>query len=66
MISAYIDRYEGDVAVLLLGESMKKVNFPREFLPDGVCEGDYITMDIALDEEANKEAEEEALELLRD
>ena len=45
---------------------MKKVNFPREFLPDDVDEGDYITLDIALDEEANKKAEEEALELLRD
>ncbi|MBE6085112.1 MULTISPECIES: DUF3006 domain-containing protein [Selenomonas] len=66
MISAYIDRYEGELAVLLLGESMKKVNFPREFLPDDVDEGDYITLDIALDEEANKKAEEEALELLRD
>ncbi len=66
MISAYIDRYEGELAVLLLGESMKKVNFPREFLPDEVDEGDYITLDIALDEEANKKAEEEALELLRD
>ena len=66
MISAYIDRYEGEMAVLLLGESMKKVNFPREFLPDDVDEGDYITLDIALDEEANKKAEEEALELLRD
>ena len=65
MISAYIDRYEGELAVLLLGESMKKVNFPREFLPDDVDEGDYITLDIALDEEANKKAEEEALELLR-
>ena len=66
MISAYIDRYEGELAVLLLGESMKKVNFPHEFLPDDVDEGDYITLDIALDEEANKKAEEEALELLRD
>ena len=66
MISAYIDRYEGELAVLLLGESMKKVNFPREFLPDDVDEGDYITLDIALDEEANKKAEDEALELLRD
>ena len=66
MISAYNDSYEGELAVLLLGESQKKVNFPREFLPDDVDEGDYITLDIALDEEANKKAEEEALELLRD
>lgn len=66
MISAYIDRYEGDLAVLLLGESMKKVNFPKEFLPAEVGEGDYVKIDITLDEEANDEAEEEALELLRD
>ncbi len=66
MISAYIDRYEGKLAVLLLGEEMKKVNFPREFLPDDVGEGDYIKIDIALDKEANEAAEQEALELLND
>ncbi|SDP31679.1 DUF3006 domain-containing protein [Selenomonas ruminantium] len=66
MISAYIDRYEGKLAVLLLGEEMKKVNFPREFLPDDAGEGDYIRIDIALDKEANEAAEQEALELLRD
>ena len=66
MISAYIDRYEGQLAVLLLGEEMKKVNFPREFLPDDVGEGDYIKIDIALDKEANEAAEQEALELLND
>lgn len=31
MISAYIDRFEGELAVLLLGDEMKKVNFPRSF-----------------------------------
>ena len=66
MISAYIDRYEGDLAVLLLGEEMKKVNCPRKFLPEDVDEGDYIKIDIALDQEANEAAEQEALELLRD
>lgn len=66
MISAYIDRYEGELAVLLLGDNMKKVNFPKEFLPAEAGEGDYVKIDITLDEEANDEAEEEALELLRD
>ena len=66
MISAYIDRYEGNLAVLLLGDDMKKVNFPKEILPDEVGEGDYITIDIALDKEANEQAEAEALELLKD
>ena len=66
MISAYIDRFEGNLAVLLLGDEMKKVNFPREFLPAEVGEGDYIKMDIAPDKEADEQAEAEALELLRD
>ena len=66
MIAAYIDRYEGNIAVLLLGEEMKKVNFPKEFLPTDVGEGDYITIDIALDKEANEQAAAEALELLND
>ena len=66
MISAYIDRYEGNLAVLLLGDDMKKVNFPKEFLPADADEGDYITIDIALDKEANEQAEAEALELLKD
>ena len=66
MISAYIDRYEGNLAVLLLGDEMKQLNFPKEYLPADVSEGDYITIDIALDKEANEEAEAEALELLKD
>jgi hypothetical protein len=66
MISAYIDRYEGNLAVLLLGDDMKKVNFPREYLPAEAGEGDYIKIDIALDEEANEKAAQEALELLRE
>lgn len=66
MISAYIDRYEGNMAVLLLGEDMKKVNFPREYLPAEVGEGDYIKIDITLDKEANEQAEADALELLHD
>jgi len=66
VISAYIDRYEGDLAVLLLGEDMKKVNFPRAYLPAEAGEGDYIRIDIVLDKEANDAAEAEALQLLQD
>ena len=64
MISAYIDRFEGDLAVLLLGDALKKVNFPREFLPAEVSEGDYIKMNISLDEDANNDAADEAWNLL--
>lgn len=65
MISAVIDRFEGDKAVLLLGDEEKQVNFPAKFLPEEVTEGDYIKIDISYDEEATKEAAEEADALLR-
>lgn len=65
MISAVIDRFEGDKAVLLLGDEEKQVNFPAKFLPEEVTEGDYIKIDIAYDEEATKAAEEEAEALLK-
>ena len=67
-ISAYIDRFEGDLAVLYLGDddNMKKVNFPKCCLPEGVGEGDYLRIDIAYDKEATEKAEQEALDLLKD
>ena len=66
MIYAYIDRFEEDVAVLLLGDEMKKLHFPKAYLPDGLHEGDYITMDIRFDPETTEKAEQEALDLLKD
>lgn len=66
MISAYLDRFEGKYAVLLLGDTMAKVNFPREFLPSNVSEGDYLTISMERDAAATEAAEDAALELLKD
>ena len=44
MISAYLDRFEGDLAVLLLGDAMVKVNFPRAFLPKDVAEDEALEL----------------------
>ena len=66
MISAYLDRFEEDNAVLLLGDDMKKCNFPRSYLPDGLNEGDYVKIDIQYDKETTEAAEAEAQALLRD
>ena len=65
-VSAYLDRFEGDLAVLYLGDDMKKVNFPRQYLPPEVSDGDYLQLDISYDEQATKQAEQEALDLLND
>lgn len=66
MISAYIDRFEGDLAVLLLGDDLKKINFPSKYLPQDLHEGDYIKITISYDEQKTSEAEAEALALLND
>ena len=66
MISAYLDRFEEDKAVLLLGDDMKKCNFPRSDLPAGLNEGDYVKIDIQYDKETTEAAEAEAQALLRD
>ena len=66
MISAYLDRFEGNLAVLLIGDEEKKVNFPKEFLPAEVEEGEYLKLEISRDEEKTAEAEAEALSLLQE
>ena len=65
MTFAVIDRFEGDKAVLLVGEEEKKVVFPADELPAGPSEGDYIRWEISFDEERTKMAREEAEDLLR-
>ena len=65
MAFAVIDRFEEDKAVLLVGESEKKVVFPAEELPAGLSEGDYIRWEISFDEERTKAAREGAADLLR-
>ena len=59
MLSAVIDRFEEDKAVLLIGDEEIKVNFPRKLLDKSLKEGDYITLDIKYDAKATKEAQEE-------
>ena len=59
MLSAVIDRFEEDKAVLLIGDEEIKVNFPRKLLDKNLKEGDYVTLDIKYDAKATKEAQEE-------
>ena len=65
MLSAVIDRFEEDKAVLLIGDEEIKVNFPRKLLDKNLKEGDYVTLDIKYDAKATKEAQEEVQNLLK-
>ena len=66
VVEAVIDRYEGDQAVLLLGEDERSVVFPARFLPTGLDEGAYLRIEIAFDAEATVQAQREAADLLRE
>lgn len=65
MLSAVIDRFEEDKAVLLIGDEEIKVNFPRKLLDKKLKEGDYITLDIKYNAKTTKEAQEEVQNLLK-
>jgi len=66
MVQAVIDRFEEQKAVLLVGEAEQKVIFPRNCLPEGLQEGDYLQMEITYDREATTAARQEAAALLRE
>lgn len=66
MTSAVIDRFEGSFAVLLVGEDEIPVNWPSQFLPVGVREGDYLDFSCTYNEIATHQAQEEAQKLLSD
>lgn len=63
-ITAVVDRFEGDKAVLLLADETKQVAFPRVCLPSEVKEGDYLAVMIEINEERTREARAEAESLL--
>ena len=56
---AVIDRIEdGGTAVVLVGEDERKVELPASLLPEGAEGGSHLSVTIALDEAARREAEE--------
>ncbi len=63
-MTAVIDRFEGENAVLLVGDDERQVVFPAAALPEGLNEGDYLRMSICYDAEATKRAMEESERLL--
>lgn len=66
MLSAVIDRFEENKAVLLIGEAETRVVFPKKFLPENVKEGDYLRLTVAYDGEATSAAKREAESLLQE
>ena len=64
-MQAVIDRFEGDLAVLLLGEDeQEELNVAQEFLPSEAKEGDYLKLKFELDKDTTKKREDKVRDLL--
>ena len=64
-MKAVIDRIEGKLAVLLMGEDGSiKVNIPLILLPEGCREGDVLDIEIRKDENATIEAKNRSKNLI--
>jgi hypothetical protein len=69
---AVIDRFEGELAVLLVGEQHHPLDIPRSLLPHRVREGDYLRIErreneiigVTVDEEATERARKRIAEKL--
>ena len=57
-LRAFLDRFEGEFAVLLLGEEGEQVRWPARSLPEGAIEGSVLSITIAPDAAASKAAED--------
>lgn len=64
-MKAVIDRIEGELAVLLLGDMGEfKLNLPLSLLPDGCREGDVLNVSIERDQAATEQAKERVTGLM--
>ena len=64
-IQAVIDRFEGNKAVLLLGDDEAQMVWARHTLPSDVKEGDILRIDVQVDRQATLAARAEAENLLK-
>jgi hypothetical protein len=65
MMKAIIDRIEGQIAVLLLGDlGESNLNLPLSQLPDGCKEGDILNVSFELDPSATGQARERTSSLM--
>jgi hypothetical protein len=65
-IEVTIDRFEGTKAVLLYGEDGMCINWPRELLPEGLQEGDVLSINLKKDGKATQKAMKQTENLLRE
>jgi hypothetical protein len=65
-IRAFVDRIEGDIAVLLVGDEKLELRLPKVLLSEPVEEGSWLKLTIKVDQDAAQDAGERIARLLED
>ena len=64
-ISAFVDRVEGDIAVILIGDEQEvKIDLPLKYLPNRVTEGHWIRISIEMDYEKTDDVRKRVKQLM--
>lgn len=63
-MKAVIDRFEEKMAVLLVGDKEAQVDFPKDLLPNGIKEGDWLKLTMEIDPEGKKKQKQKIEGLL--
>jgi hypothetical protein len=64
-MKAVIDLFEGDLAVLILGDEDQRLNIPRKLLPPKTKEGSWLQLDIVGGQPRNIKLDEKETDLAR-
>lgn len=63
-VSAFVDRIEGDLAVIYLGEGQDyKINIPLKFLPNDIKENTNLKFNISIDNKTGDDIAKEVEDL---
>ena len=64
MMKATIDRIEGNIAIVLVGDEGIKLDIPLSLLPDGCKEGDVLNMSFERDVVGTEQTKERVSDLM--
>ena len=66
IVKAFVDRIEGDTAVLLVGDEMDEINVPRRLLPPDAVEGSALTLRFEMDQESAAQCKRRTARLIEE
>lgn len=65
MEQAVIDRFEGEIAVVLIGETQRQLDVPRSQLPPDAREGQWLNVEVHGDKVVRVEIDAQATDAAR-